>query len=131
MVDYTEEDLSEFRRLVEMGESRDQLECISSRARMPTFVAQHGKEKCDAMFEVLKKEPLKKSVKSDGLIVSLAPENRAQLARSLRGLAEALEIGELSYKSGVIKVEYHRNDDGSEDLSVTSNLIMTKNRELH
>ena len=53
---FTEEELCEFRHLVEMGESRDQMDRIRSRLEMPNFVNSVGKEKCDAMFEILKKE---------------------------------------------------------------------------
>ena len=53
---YTPEDLAEFRRLVELGESKNQMDRITSRLELPGFVAKHGKEKCDAMFEVLKRE---------------------------------------------------------------------------
>lgn len=56
-VAYTKEELDEFRKLVEMGESWNQMDRISSRLRMPDFIKNVGKEKCDAMFEVLKKEP--------------------------------------------------------------------------
>lgn len=53
---YTEEELNEFRDLVQAGESLHQLERIRSRLDMPRFINRVGKEKCDAMFEVLKKE---------------------------------------------------------------------------
>ena len=53
---YTEEELDEFRDLVEAGESRDQLERIRSRLALPKFVERVGSEKCEAMFEVLKAE---------------------------------------------------------------------------
>lgn len=53
---YTQAELDEFRMLVEMGESRNQLERIHSRLDLPKFIDRVGREKCDAMFEVLKKE---------------------------------------------------------------------------
>jgi hypothetical protein len=53
---YTEADLREFRRLVLMTESRNQMSRINARFEMPKFIEKHGKEKCDAMFEILKKE---------------------------------------------------------------------------
>jgi hypothetical protein len=53
---YTEEELKEFRKLVEAGESRIQTERIRSRLAMPAFIKRVGKEKCDAMFVVLQKE---------------------------------------------------------------------------
>ncbi len=56
MTDYTKDELNEFRKLVEAGESRLQMDRIMSRMEMPKFIERVGKEKCDAMFEVLKKE---------------------------------------------------------------------------
>lgn len=56
---YTKRQLDEFRRLVELGESSNQMDRIESRLKMPKFVAKVGREKCDAMFEVLKKEASK------------------------------------------------------------------------
>ena len=56
MIDFTESELSEFRRLVELGESVSQMERIESRINMPDFVERVGYEKCEAMFEVLKQE---------------------------------------------------------------------------
>ena len=53
---YTEEQLIEFRRLVELSESRHQMDRIHSRLDMPKFIEETGKAVCDAMFEVLKKE---------------------------------------------------------------------------
>ena len=53
---YTNEELDEFRDLVEAGESQDQCERIRSRIDMPKFIDRVGKDKCDAMFEVLKAE---------------------------------------------------------------------------
>lgn len=53
---YTEADLREFRKLVIQAESFNQLSRISARLDMPKFIKKHGKAKCDAMFEILKKE---------------------------------------------------------------------------
>ncbi len=53
---YTEADLREFRKLVLMTESRNQMNRSNARIEMPKFIEKHGKEKCDAMFEVLKQE---------------------------------------------------------------------------
>lgn len=53
---FTDEELKEFRDLVEAGESRSQLERIRSRIEMPRFIERVGREKCDVMFEVLKAE---------------------------------------------------------------------------
>lgn len=56
MTQYTKDELNEFRELVEGGESRDQLRRIRARLDMPKFIERVGREKCDAMFEVLKAE---------------------------------------------------------------------------
>lgn len=53
---FTKEELDEFRSLVEDGESHSQMRRINSRLEMPDFIKRVGKEKCDAMFEVLKLE---------------------------------------------------------------------------
>ena len=55
-MDYTQEDLKEFRRLVQMSESNCQMDRIESRLEMPRFIEKVGRQKCDAMFEVLKVE---------------------------------------------------------------------------
>ena len=55
-MEYTKEELDEFRDLVEKSESFDQLSRIQSRLDMPKFIERVGREKCDAMFDVLKKE---------------------------------------------------------------------------
>lgn len=55
-VKFTLEELNEFRDLVEAGESQNQLERIRNRMDMPKFVERVGREKCVAMFEVLKQE---------------------------------------------------------------------------
>jgi hypothetical protein len=56
MRNYTEEELNEFRDLVEAGESQRQTERIRSRMDMAKFIQKVGREKCDAMFEVLNQE---------------------------------------------------------------------------
>jgi len=56
MADFTMAELDEFRKLVELGESYDQLDRIKSRLEMPGFIERVGREKCDAMFEILKEE---------------------------------------------------------------------------
>jgi hypothetical protein len=53
---FTDAELNEFRDLVEKGESLQQLDRIESRLEMPKFIERVGREKCDAMFEVLKRE---------------------------------------------------------------------------
>jgi hypothetical protein len=57
---YSKEELDEFRDLVEAGESHNQLERIRSRISMPKFIERVGRDKCNAMFEVLKQEVEKK-----------------------------------------------------------------------
>lgn len=54
--EYSKEELDEFRDLVEAGESRQQLERIRGRLDMPRFIERVGRDKCEAMFEVLKAE---------------------------------------------------------------------------
>lgn len=53
MSEYTKEELDEFRKLVELTESSDQVARIKGRLGQESFVARVGKEKCDAMFQVL------------------------------------------------------------------------------
>ena len=55
-MDYTQEELKEFRRLVQLGESSRQTDRIESRLEIPRFIEKVGRQKCDAMFEVLKTE---------------------------------------------------------------------------
>lgn len=55
-VEYTAVELAEFRDLVEAGESRNQLERIRARMDMPKFIERVGREKCDRMFEVLRRD---------------------------------------------------------------------------
>lgn len=55
-IEYTPEEFKQFKRLVVLGESHRQMKRIASRLEMPKFVARVGKAKCDAMFEVLKRE---------------------------------------------------------------------------
>ena len=55
-IEYTQEELDEFRELVELAESRLQMDRIEARIQTPKFVERVGKEKCNAMFEVLKEE---------------------------------------------------------------------------
>lgn len=55
-VNYTEEELNEFRELVDLLGSCCNSDRITGRIRMPKFVEEHGKEKCDAMFMVIEAE---------------------------------------------------------------------------
>lgn len=52
---YTAKELKEFDRITDELSSRDQMARISARIAIKKFVEAHGKEKCDAMFEELKK----------------------------------------------------------------------------
>lgn len=54
---FTDEELKEFRDLMEAAESRNQLERIRSRMDKMEFIARVGQEKCDAMFEILVSDP--------------------------------------------------------------------------
>lgn len=60
MIEYTQEELDEFKKLVEMAESRSQMDRIESRLKMPKFVEKVGKAKCDEMFKVLCNKPARK-----------------------------------------------------------------------
>lgn len=53
---FTQEELEEFRVLLKKTESIKQMERIDGRLEMPKFIKRMGKEKCDAMFELLKQE---------------------------------------------------------------------------
>lgn len=56
---YTRAQLEAFDRITQNLSSRDQLVRIRARvSEVPAFVKKHGKEKCDAMFEVLKERDL-------------------------------------------------------------------------
>jgi hypothetical protein len=63
MIEYTQEEFDEFKKLVETAESRDQMDRIESRLKMPKFVEKAGKAKCDEMFKVLCNEPTRKGRK--------------------------------------------------------------------
>ncbi|ELQ8317587.1 TPA: hypothetical protein L6A34_31420 [Pseudomonas aeruginosa] len=47
---WTKTEITEFDKLVDAVSSRDQVKRIEARMDMSSFVAKHGKEKCDAMF---------------------------------------------------------------------------------
>jgi len=44
------EDMRQFTRLVELGESQRQMDRIEARLKWTSFLEIHSKEKCDAMF---------------------------------------------------------------------------------
>ena len=52
---WTTDEFKAFEKLVDGTSSRNQVVRISARLDMNTFVAAHGKEKCDAMFAELTK----------------------------------------------------------------------------
>lgn len=56
MNEYTDDELNEFRELVELAESYQQMDRINSRLDMPHFINRVGKEKCDEMYKVLLEE---------------------------------------------------------------------------
>lgn len=53
---YTKAELDEFRKLVQDAESLNQMRRLNAKLEQPKFIERVGKEKCDVMFEVLKKE---------------------------------------------------------------------------
>ena len=58
---YTPALLRKFDRLTMKLSSRDQMERVDARLiGIPNFIKEHGKEVCDAMFEVLKKRDAKR-----------------------------------------------------------------------
>ena len=54
MAKYTQKELDEFTILVDKTGSLNQLNRIEARIEMPRFIKKVGREKCDAMFEVIK-----------------------------------------------------------------------------
>lgn len=58
-ITWTDEELREFDALIDGVSSRHQVERIAARLDMRKFVADHGKEKCDAMWEHLQKRDAK------------------------------------------------------------------------
>jgi hypothetical protein len=51
---YTDAELRQFDLITSKLSSRDQLARIEARMGIKRFIQEHGKDKCDAMFEVLK-----------------------------------------------------------------------------
>lgn len=47
---WTKAEIVEFDLLVDQQSSRDQVKRIEARMSMNSFIAKHGKSKCDAMF---------------------------------------------------------------------------------
>jgi hypothetical protein len=54
-VTYTPEEMAEFSKLYRLSGSLRQSDRHHSRFTMPGFVKRVGKEKCDAMFEIVRK----------------------------------------------------------------------------
>lgn len=50
---WTKEEITEFDRLADLQCSQLQMDRISARIAMRDFIAEHGKEKCDAMWNHL------------------------------------------------------------------------------
>lgn len=57
---YTEAELKQFDRLTMKLSSPRQMDRIDARLDIVKFEAEHGKEKCQAMFEVLQRRDRKK-----------------------------------------------------------------------
>lgn len=53
MITWTKEDITKFKRLIDMGASCNQMDRINSRLDMPKFIREHGRSKCDAMYDVI------------------------------------------------------------------------------
>lgn len=53
MITWTKEDITKFKRLVDMGASRNQMDRINSRLDMPQFIKDHGRSKCNAMYDII------------------------------------------------------------------------------
>jgi len=55
-INYTQEELIEFDRLVTQSELKgfDNYRRNMGRMRLAKFIEKHGKEKCDAMWEIIK-----------------------------------------------------------------------------
>lgn len=55
MSEWTDDELKEFDQITSDLSSLHQMERISARLAVNAFVKKHGKAKCDAMFEELKR----------------------------------------------------------------------------
>lgn len=60
MKPYTEAELKRFDRLTQKLSSDNQLARIEARLAIPKFIAEHGKEKCDVMYAVLRERDKKR-----------------------------------------------------------------------
>lgn len=59
---YTQNELRRFDLLTAKLSSLDQMVRINARFDVSAFIKEHGEEKCDAMFAVLKKRDAKKGI---------------------------------------------------------------------
>jgi hypothetical protein len=59
-ISFTQEELDEFDMLTSANSSPHQVERIMARLDLRKFVAEHGKEKCDAMFAEIQARDRKK-----------------------------------------------------------------------
>lgn len=57
-MDFTPEEFARFKRLVDDTGSPHQMVRLSARLALRSFVDEHGKAKCDAMFAKLTEKPL-------------------------------------------------------------------------
>lgn len=99
MTDYTPEEFQQFKTLIRMQESRDQLSRIHARMEMPKFIKKHGQAKCDAMFKKLgpAKEIDQFSLKKPCKHCPFAP---GKDAIKFRSRARASEIADSAYRNG-------------------------------
>ena len=49
-ITWTPDEIKEFDRLIDLSESRNQIQRIAGRLDLDAFIKLHGKEKCDAMW---------------------------------------------------------------------------------
>lgn len=64
MSEYTKEELREFDILTSKASSHRQMDRIEARLHMKAFVSRHGEEKCNAMFEELKRLDAKRAARA-------------------------------------------------------------------
>ena len=51
--EFTRQELAEFDRITADASDRNQVARISGRLELSKFIAKHGKEKCDAMYQAI------------------------------------------------------------------------------
>lgn len=99
MSQYTREEFEQFRKLVLLGESADQMGRLRSRLELPRFVKEHGQEKCDAMFKAMG-EPKEIDQFSLKKPCRHCPFSPAKTAIKFRGRERAEQISETAYRNG-------------------------------